>query len=325
MQKNKNFEKYFAAFFAVFLCTLLGKILDNFLIPIDQILIYLIGAVLLATRFGRRSSILFSFLSAVTFNFFFVEPLYSFNVADKTYWLTIFVMLATSLVIATQAAKLNQAEIEKTRNIFLSSISHDLRTPLASIAGASEGIITNYAKLKKDELLELVKSINEQAKRLTKIVTNLLDITSLESGSLRLNKQSYYIQEIIGSAILRLKEQLKNHQVEVVCDKDLPMVLIDGVLIEQVFFNLVENAAKYTPAQSKIKISARLQAKNLLLEISDNGLGINEEKKSQQGYGLGLIICKSIIKAHGSRLKIFNDNGAHFSFLLSELIFPKNL
>lgn len=325
MQKDNKFECYLAAVFTVFLCTLFGKILANFLGPIDQIMIYLIGAVLVATRFGRRSSILFSFLSASAFNFFFVEPFYSFNIADKSYWLTIAVMLITSLVIATQAAKLNKAEIEKTRNILLSSISHDLRTPLSSIAGVSEGLINNHEKLKKEQLDDLLKSINQQAKRLTKIITNILDITSFESGNLQLNKQPYYIQEIIGASILRLKEQLQNHQVIVNCDKDLPMVKIDGALIEQVFSNLLENAAKYTPIKSEIKISAKMSGKNLLVEVADNGQGIKDEKKSHDGYGLGLVICESIVKAHGSKLKISNVNGAHFSFLLPEVIFSKNL
>ena len=238
------------------------------------------------------------------------------------FWLTLLVMLVTSLVIATQAARLNKAETEKMRNILLSSISHDLRTPLSSIRGASESIFLNLDKLKKESVVDLAQSINQQAERLTKIVTNLLDITSLESGNLRLNKQPYYIQEIIGSAILHLKNRLENHQVNVTCDKDLPMVLIDGVLIEQVINNLLENAAKYTPAKSQINISVKKEVKNLLVEISDNGAGINTKEKHTEGYGLGLIICASILKSHNSSLKITSSSngGAHFSFILPELV-----
>lgn len=322
-KKRQKIINYFIAFFAVFLCTLLGKILGNFLNATDQIMIYLIGCVIVAVRCGRLPSVLFSFLSVMALNFFFVEPIYTFSIADKSYWLTLAVMLLTSLVIATQAIKLHEAELQKTRTILLSSISHDLRTPLSSIVGASETVITNFDKLPKDAIINLVNSIKNQSQRLSKIVTNLLDITALEAGNIKLNKQPYYIQEIIGCAVLHLKDNLKNHQIEISCDKDLPMVKIDGVLIEQVIVNLLENAAKYTCAESKINIEAKLKGKKLLIKICDNGGGIFSKNKSKEGYGLGLIICKNIVKAHGSKLKIWNDNGANFSFTLSELIFTK--
>ncbi len=316
-------KNYFGAFFIIILCTISGKIFDKIFIPTDQIMIYLIGALIVASRFDKGPSILFSFLSVVAFNFFFIEPIHTFAVADKNYWLTFAVMLATSLFIVTQITKSRKRQIEneneKMRNILLSSISHDLRTPLAAIVGASETIAQNFDKLKKESIIELSKSINNEAERLTKIVKNSLDITSLESRKIKLHKQEYFIQEIIGAAILHLKDSLKNHQVNVNCEENLPMVVVDGVLIEQLIINLLENAAKYTPTNSTINITVKKLENNLLVEIFDNGTGINE--KLQKGYGLGLAICRAILKIHNSSLKIINSkSGLHLSFILPEII-----
>lgn len=311
----------------VIICTLFGKILDNFFEPIDQIMIYLIGAIIVAARFGKRSSILFSFLSVTAFNFFFVEPLYDLRVADGSYWLTFFVMLMTSLFITNQATKLKMQAFVSRKNILLSSISHDLRTPLSSIIGASETILADSDKLQKDSVIQLSKLINVEALRLAKIVTNLLDITNIESGNFKLNKQPYYIQEIIGSIITRMKAALENYQVNVFCENDLPMVLIDGVLIEQVITNLLENAVKYTPKGTVINISVKKEAKGLLVEIADNGPGIIYKNHQRDGYGLGLMICHAIMKIHNSWFKIDDAKsklGAHFSFLLPEIISIKN-
>lgn len=185
---QNSFVKYFGAVAILLFCIIIGKIFNNFFTTTDQILIYLIGATIVAVKFGSGPSVLFSFLSVITFNFFFVEPLYTFEVANKSYWLTFLVMFVTSLFIANQSAMLiaqasisakkdQEARQEKTRNTLLSSISHDLRTPLSAIIGASESIIVDGDKLQKDSLLKLAKSINNEAERLTKIVNNLLSIT----------------------------------------------------------------------------------------------------------------------------------------------------
>lgn len=149
----------------------------------------------------------------------------------------------------------------------------------------------------------------------------MLDVTNIELGNLQLNCQPYYIQEIIGSALIRMKDILQDHQVNVVCEDNLPLALIDGVLMEQVFTNLLENADKYTPPGSLINISVKREKRNLLIIIEDNGAGIIkkiEESSSRSGHGLGLIICHGIIKLHGSFLKIENSalGGAKFSFIL---------
>ncbi len=321
---QKKFLNCCKALLVVALCTIIGKIFDKVFLPIDQIMIYLVGAALVASRLDRTSSILFSFVSVSAFNFFFVEPFYTFAVASSTYWLTFLVMLTTSLIISTQYLRVRETKLkiekEKLRNILLSAISHDLRTPLSAIIGASETICENFEKLQKDVIKDLAKSVNLEASRLSRIVKNLLDITSIESGTVRLNKQEYYIQEIIGAAILSLRDLLKNHQIKIDIAEDVPTIFFDGILIEQVITNLLENAAKYTPQGTEISIVAKKEGRNLLMIIEDDGVGISAEKNKQNksGYGLGLMICQSIVKAHGGTIGAGKKRlkGAHFSFTL---------
>ena len=234
---------------------------------------------------------------------------------------------------ATAAEKLSvDTESEKLRNILLSSVSHDLRTPLASITGASSSIVMDGDTLPPETIRELGRSINQEASRLSRIVTNLLDVTSLESGTVRLNKQPYFIEEIIGSALLRLEHTLESHKVITRAEPDLPMVAMDGVLIEQVISNLLENVAKYTPSGSEIIVEVKKDAAQVIVMIMDNGTGIKpgDEKKifdkfytagqniAQKGTGLGLAICQGIIAAHGGMIWAENrpEGGASFNFSL---------
>lgn len=328
---------------AVAICTIVGMAMHSLLTPIDIAMIYLIGAVLVAVKLERGPSLVYAFLSVTAFNFFFVEPIYSFNVYDRSYWLTFIVMLVTSLVISAQASQLRlqaaiseksklEAESEKMRSLLLSTISHDLRTPLASITGAASSIAMDAASLPRDTIGELGRSIHQEADRLSRIVTNLLDVTSLESGTVKLNLQPYFIEEIVGSMLTHQEKALSTHDIITNADPDLPMVKADGIMIEQVLVNLLENALKYTPAGSVITISAHKKDDKVLVSIADNGVGIpsGDEKKIfdkfyttaayrvQKGAGLGLAICHSIIAAHGGDIWAQNkpEGGAEFSFTL---------
>jgi len=211
-------------------------------------------------------------------------------------------------------------------------VSHDLRTPLASITGASSSIVMDAEKLPIATIRDLAKSIQGEATRLSRIVTNLLDITTLEAGQVRLNCQPYFIQEIIGSALARSETLLAGHTIRTQAAEDLPMVMVDGVLIEQVLQNLIENAAYHTPPDSIIFMNVAVQDGHVLVSVRDNGVGIpeGEEEKifdkfytvthrgSHKGTGLGLAICASIIKAHGQHIWAENhpEGGAVFRFTL---------
>jgi two-component system sensor histidine kinase KdpD len=332
----KNFWRYAKAVLAVWLITAFGSLFRGEITPIDQVLFYLTGAVIIAARLGSGPSGLYSVLTVLCFNFFFIPPLYSFDVSDHSYWLTFAVMIGTSLVIANQATRLKrqtlEAESEQLRAILLSSVSHDLRTPLASITGASSTIVTDLDHLSRDTVRDLSRSINSEAERLSRIVANLLEVTRLESNPVQLNKEPYFVEELIGAVLERLKPILANHKVMPISDSDLPLVMADGVLIEQLLVNLVENAVHYTSKGSTITIAAEVEDNGVLISVSDNGPGIpaGDEKKifnkfysiahknTHRGSGLGLAICAGIIKAHHGEIW-FEPNkggGSRFCFTL---------
>ena len=180
------------------------------------------------------------------------------------------------------------------------------------------------------ERKELLSSAYHETARLERMVGNLLDVTLLESGKLTLKQDYYFIPELVGNAIARTKELLGVRAVQYQFENDLPAVRVDGLLIEQVLVNLLENAAKYTPEGSAIFISAHKQGDTIRMEISDQGQGIppGEEQqifdkfhrgaRSGQGSGLGLAICRGIIQAHGGSISAHNRDtgGAVFSFTL---------
>jgi two-component system, OmpR family, sensor histidine kinase KdpD len=221
-------------------------------------------------------------------------------------------------------------ETERLRNSLLSSVSHDLRTPLATITGAATTILENGAKLNDRTRQGLLESIREEAERLNRLVQNLLEMTRLESGALQLRKEWHPLEEVIGAALGRLSKELGNRRVETRVPPDLPLVPIDDVLIEQVLVNLLDNAVKYTPGGSPIRIMATSTDETLTVEVADHGPGLprGEEDKvfekfyrgvpGGRGAGLGLAICQGIVKAHGGNIWAQNlpEGGVAFLFTL---------
>ncbi|MFA7276692.1 MAG: sensor histidine kinase KdpD [Pseudobdellovibrionaceae bacterium] len=456
------------------LCTAVGYSLGALLKPADVIMIYLIGIVISAARFGRFPALLSALVSVVSLNFFFINPLYTLSVADASYWFTFLVMLATSAVISSQASKLraetlrargreretqmfyaltremvatrekkdllaltlkhlgdalegraliwikqddgrldvkggepegdrlkeesvadwatqhkqsagmgtntlpaaqayyqpvlgiaysygvisytpsgeksdiseserdvletfasllassldritaaHQAEnlridnqAENVRNTLLSSMSHDLRTPLAAIRGSVETLIATDQDISGDTRQALLKSIGDQADRLTRVMNNLLDMTRLETGQINIRSENYYLPELIGSALGHLQATLKNHRMMTFIPDNLPMVSVDAILFEQVLQNLLENAASFSPPGSSITIHVKVNHKGLLISVADEGTGIPDgmerhifekfytigRKDRASGAGLGLAICRAIIESHGGKI-----------------------
>lgn len=238
-------------------------------------------------------------------------------------------IIAISLQRATKSLEAEQsrieAEAEKLRNTLLQSVSHDLRTPLVSISGLSSELLAKKGYLP-EKAEDMVKTIYDQSSRLAKMVKNILDITGLESGKMKMNKQPYFLEEIIGAAILRLKNVLPDNAVDFnIKTKDL--IEVDGFLIEQVFTNLLENAVKYNRSSLHITISVEDKKKYLQIYVQDNGPGITrgEETKifekfhkgTKEGTGLGLPICKSIIEAHGGQIWVRSPEGGGAMFIFT--------
>ncbi|MEO5955074.1 MAG: sensor histidine kinase KdpD [Nitrospiraceae bacterium] len=218
-------------------------------------------------------------------------------------------------------------ETERMRNAILSSVSHDLRTPLATITGSASSLLDEQGQLDPAARLELVRSIYREADRLDRLLKNLLDMMRIEAGAVQLSKEWHPIDEVVGAALARLEGRLRDHTVNTAFPADLPLVLVDGVLLEQVMINLVENAVKYAPSGSAIDLSASASDREVVVEVADRGPGIpvGEETRifdkfyrakpaREGGVGLGLTICRGIIEAHGGRIWAENRRGGGAMF-----------
>lgn len=244
------------------------------------------------------------------------------------------------LALAAHDAEL-RVETEELRNSLLSSVSHDLRTPLAAISGAGTSLLAQDS-LDATTKQELLATIVDESQRLSRLVENLLDMTRLESGKLQLHPQWHVLEELVGTALARVRKLLANHPVQVDLPEDLPLISVDGLLVEQVLVNLLENVARYTPPGTPIFITATRQAKTMILQVRDHGPGFGQgeverlfEKfyqspdrrpDSRRGVGLGLAICRAIIKAHHGTITAINaePHGALFEIRLPLLEPPAN-
>jgi two-component system sensor histidine kinase KdpD len=208
-----------------------------------------------------------------------------------------------------------EIEAERLRTALLSSLSHDLRTPLASIEGAASGLLQDDVTLAAEARAELAGAILEESRRMTRLVTNLLDMIRLETGALAARKAWQPLEEALGVALMRMEERLARHRVATCLPESLPLVPIDELLVEHVFINLLENAARYTPPGTEIGISAWGEDGAVVVEVADRGPGIpsGEEEavfakfyragqREGGGSGLGLTICRGIVAAHGGRI-----------------------
>jgi two-component system sensor histidine kinase KdpD len=322
----------------VALSTLLCSVLFRRVSESNLILIFLVGVVFVAARHGKGPSILASVLSVLSFDFFFVAPVLSFAIQDTQYLLTFAVMLAVALVVSTLAVGARrhaqaqvQVEAEQLRNTLLSAISHDLRTPLASIKGAAS-LLLQSPGLDPSVRLDLLSSIHEEADYINRMVTNLLDLTRLESKGVTLRKEPVALDEIVGTVTDLLEKGLRDHPLQIHLPPDLPLIPADAVLIQQLFFNLVDNAVEHTPAGAAIDLSARVEGRGVVVEVADRGPGIpaGEERKifdkfhqarperKRSGMGLGLALCEAIVRLHGGRIWAENrpGGGAVFRFTL---------
>ncbi|MEO6599617.1 MAG: DUF4118 domain-containing protein [Polyangiaceae bacterium] len=313
----------------------------------DTVMIYLLGVVLVSLRFGYGPSLLAAVLSVLCFDFFFIPPLFTFAVRDLSHIVTFAVMFMVALLIsgltqrvrasAIERAELEreaqlaqlQVETEQMRSSLLSSVSHDLRTPLAVMTGAASTLLEDTVDATTRR--ELTESILLEAQRLNRLVRNLLDMTRLEGGALRVKKEWQPLEEVVGAALNRMEGTLSERKVVIELERDLPQVPLDAVLIEQVLVNLLENALKYTPAGSPLEVRARTASVGVEVTVADRGPGIPAVDQPRifekfyrvggapvGGAGLGLAICRGIVMAHGGTLFVENREagGAAFKFCL---------
>ncbi|SFV11688.1 DUF4118 domain-containing protein [Pseudoduganella namucuonensis] len=222
-------------------------------------------------------------------------------------------------------------ESERLRNSLLSAISHDIRTPLTTIVGLSSTLAEGRA-LPPETSRELVLAIHDAARRMHALVTNLLDMARLQAGAVKLNRQWQLLEEAVGGALAECAGALAGHPVRVALPATLPLVEFDAVLLQRVFCNLLDNAAKHGAPGGPVTISARLAGGGVAVAVEDSGPGVpggmeqaifamfarGEAEPASAGAGLGLAICKAIVEAHGGTIHAENrpEGGARFEFTL---------
>jgi two-component system, OmpR family, sensor histidine kinase KdpD len=334
----------------------------------DVAMIYLLGVVAVAMRFSLFAAILAAVLSVLSYDFFFVPPYFSFRVDDSKHLVTFAVLFVVGVVISTLTQRIREqasvararelhsaqlyamnlelsaerariaeegeaarveAETERLRSSLLSSVSHDLRTPLAVITGAATTLLTSAvaAPVQRD----LLAAIHDESVRLTRLVQNLLDMTRLAAGALVVKKEWQSVEAVVGAALGRVEDRLDGRPLTVRVPEALPLLPFDAVLVEQALINLLENAAKHTPLGTPIEVSAAADPTTVVLEVADRGPGVPEPERSRifekfyrvqggpaSGAGLGLAICRGIVEAHGGRIWVADreGGGARFVFTL---------
>lgn len=323
---------------------LFAFVLQQFVSTDTHVPLLFVLAVLFVSRFtdGYVYGIIASAAAIICVNYVFTYPYFEFNFTLTGYPLTFVAMLAVSLSVSALTTQIKQqehirleAEKEKMRGNLLRAVSHDIRTPLTSIVGSASGILDNESVMPGEHMLELVKDIRDEAQWLIRIVENLLSVTRINGENARIHTEEEIVEEIVGSAVLKFQKRFPEMEVEVLMPEEVLMVPMDGILIEQVIVNLLENSALHGKTASRIQIIVRGCPDRLLVAVEDDGEGIREqvlpvifegslqskegeEYDSGRNMGIGLSVCMSIVRAHKGDMRAENreEGGARVSFWL---------
>jgi two-component system sensor histidine kinase KdpD len=283
-----------------------------------------------------------AFLSAIIWNFFFIPPRFTFHVnsAEDFFLLLMYFVIAVvhagltfriKQIEKRILAKEQRANILKLYKTLLNSLSHELRTPIATIIGATDNLLMSNDKLKEEDKLSLLKEVSAASLRLNQQVENLLNMSRLESGFVQVKKDWCDMNELVYATLAQLEEYVKKHPIQVSIPDQLPLFRLDIGLMEQVLYNLIYNATIYTPDGSEILIAINCRNKCCVIEIADSGEGFPAEEINKVfdkfyrvkysrtgGTGLGLSIAKGFVEAHNGTISLKNveEGGAKFTITI---------
>jgi two-component system sensor histidine kinase KdpD len=302
-------------------------------------LVLLLAVSILAMLFDIIPVLLAASLSAIIWNFFFIPPIFTFHIAkaeDAFLFLMYFVVALVNAILTykireTEKKVRDKEEKENTiklYNTLLNSLSHELKTPIATIIGAVDTLKDN-ATINASNKKELISQIGIAGLRLNKEVENLLSISRLESGVLKLNYDWCDLNELVNIVISKLDDDLKGHIITFQQNEQMPLVKLDSLLIQHALYNLIHNAIQYTPNGTVIIIQFQMDNEDCIISVKDNGQGIpgNEKVKifdmfyrmpmhKTGGSGLGLSIVKGFIEAHQGTIKLISEEGNGAEFII---------
>lgn len=305
-------------------------------------LIYLLGVLLAGMILSRGPVLLVATLSALSWNFLFIPPRFTFHIAkleDALTFITFFIIAVTVGGLTAQlkarehlAAQVQLAkDSERLRKTLLDCVSHELKTPLAAIGAASQELLRLSGDGAKAGMLkELAAEIHDGSHRLNRVVNNLLDMNRLESGVVQPNREWCDVRELLQSAIEIERESLAGREVRVDVPENTPLALIDHLLMEQAVAKLLANAGSYTPSKLPIEVDAECKNARLLISVSDRGPGFaadlservfekfyRGDGRKTGGLGLGLAIARGFVEAHGGQLTAENRDGGGARFIIN--------
>ena len=286
--------------------------------------------------------ILAAVISALVWNYFFIPPRYTFHIGSTEDFFLFIMYFVIAMLHAVLMYKLKQiqkvahdkeekAKTLKLYNTLLNSLSHELKTPIATIIGASDSLLTSNGALSDQSKRILLSEISIASLRLNQQVQNLLNMSRLESGIIQLKKDWCDINELVYKTLDRIEEYSKHHEVRVEIPDNLPLFRLDEGVIEQVLYNLIHNAVTYTPEGSLIAIKVSSNGEQCVITIEDNGDGFPEKEidkvfdkfyrldhSKPGGTGLGLSIAKGFVEAHNGSITLKNavPGGAEFAIVI---------
>jgi two-component system sensor histidine kinase KdpD len=332
---------YLAALLAALACTLAGYAMQPRFDLVNIAMVYLLPVVGIALLASRGAAVFSAALSVLLFDLLFVPPAGVLTIDDLQYLLTFAVMLAVGLAVSSlrerarreeagRIAEAVDAERERMRSTLLASISHDLRTPLAVMVGASSSLAAHGEQLPAAERSALALSVCRQAQAMAEQTEKVLQMTRFEMGGFELQRDWNSVAEIAGPVLQRLREALQRHRLLTDIPGDLPLLRVDAPLIAQVLGNLVENAARHTLPGTVIQLRARLIGQAVEVVVEDNGPGLpgddparlfdkfRSRREGAGGVGLGLAICRAIVSLHDGRIEAVSKpgGGCRFAFTL---------
>lgn len=280
-------------------------------------------------------------LSVLALNFAFTFPFFEFNFTIPENLISAIIMIIVTIITGTLTTKIKRQEAlkaesdkERMRANLLRAVSHDLRTPLTTIYGSSSAILDNYNSFSEEQKIKMLCGIKEDSEWLTRMVENLLSVTRLDSGNVKIIKSPVVLEELIDSVLQKFKKRYPKQSVTIDIPDDFITIPMDALLIEQVLINLLDNAARHAEGMTMLELRVFTIGEKAVFEISDDGCGIAPERLENlfNGYGtvphtptdnktnsgIGLSVCASIVKAHGGTIRAQNQKsgGMIFRFAL---------
>lgn len=346
MKKYKLMLKDLLFSIAVLALTFLLSFFIQFIFKTDTLVptIFVLGVFFVSLKTeGYVWGVSASLVGVMLVNFAFTMPYFEIDLITPVNTFAAIVMLVIAIMTSALTTKVKQqekikaeSEKERMRGNLLRAVSHDLRTPLTSIYGATSVIMENYDSISKEKQIQLLKEIHEDSQWLIRMVENLLSVTRIDDSITKIAKTAVVLDELLDSVIVKFNKHYPNQKVQVTVPNEFISIPMDAILIQQVLMNIMENAIMHAEGMTELEVAVRIEDDKAIFEIKDNGCGIPEDRISNlfTGYldrdtsvptdgsrnnmGIGLSVCSTIIKAHGGTIYAQNrpEGGALFGFSL---------